>query len=193
MELQADSVRAFRCPRWAELPTLSLYMDQVLIVLEESLSLFSEKAELAATSTMINNYVKLKLLTPPVNKKYAREHIAKLLMICVLKREFSISEIGGIFELIVEARGIEQAYDLFCAELESALKRAFAHMEERPHREACDEAMLALEAALGAFANKLMVQSILDAAKRHNAQQREAEKEAQKEALKESQKPQKAK
>jgi hypothetical protein len=164
-------------------------MDQVLIVLEESLSLFSEKAELAATSTMVNNYVKLKLLTPPVNKKYAKEHIAKLLMICVLKREFSISEIGGIFELIVEARGIEQAYDLFCTELEYAIKHAFANMEERPRREAGDEAVLVLETALGAFTNKLVVQSILDAAKRRTAEQREAEKEAQKEA----QKPQKAK
>ncbi|HWS30810.1 MAG TPA: DUF1836 domain-containing protein [Clostridia bacterium] len=192
MELDAGSVRAFRCPRWAELPALSLYMDQVLIVLEGGLSLFSEKAELATTSTMINNYVKLKLLTPPVNKKYSKEHIAKLMMICVLKREFSMSEVAGLFELITENRGIDEAYDLFCEELEYSLKRAFAfeprgdqalpdaELPERPAHDAGDPSVLALEAALGAFTDKLVVQRILSAAQKRYAEQREALKEAQK-------------
>lgn len=195
MKMDAGLVKAFRCPRWAELPALSLYMDQVLIVLEGGLSLFSEKTELATTSTMINNYVKLKLLTPPVNKKYSKEHIAKLMMICVLKREFSMSEVAGLFELITENRGIDEAYDLFCEELEHSLKRAFAcepredesrrgkalaEHSERPTRNEDDPAALALEAALGAFTDKLVVQNILDSTQKRYAEQREAQKEAQK-------------
>jgi hypothetical protein len=197
MNLDAGLVKAFRCPRWAELPALSLYMDQVLIVLEGGLSLFSDKTELATTSTMINNYVKLKLLTPPVNKKYSKEHIAKLMMICVLKREFSMSEVAGLFELITENRGIDDAYDLFCEELEYSLKHAFAYelredetrmdkaLPDVEYDKRCvhnegDPAALALEAALGAFTDKLVVQSILDSAQKRYAEQREAQKEAQK-------------
>ncbi len=191
MKLEAGLVKAFRCPRWAELPALSLYMDQVLIVLEDGLNLFSEKMEIATTSTMINNYVKLKLLTPPVNKKYSKEHIAKLMMICVLKREFSMSEVAGLIELITENRGIDEAYDLFCDKLEHSLKRAFAFEDGEKHkadteqndnasRDLSDPAKLALEAALSAFTDKLVVQGILDAAQKRYAEQREAQKEAQK-------------
>ena len=70
---------SFRCPRWRELPELELYMDQVLCILEKNLGLFGEetdskkeddgqKTSVVITPTMINNYVKNKLIPPPEKK-----------------------------------------------------------------------------------------------------------------------------
>ena len=55
----------YRCPRWDEFPAIELYMDQVLSILENSLSGFSH-GERTITSSMINNYVKQKIVKPPV-------------------------------------------------------------------------------------------------------------------------------
>lgn len=181
METGMDIFQGFRCPRWAQLPSLSLYMDQVLLVLEEALGALSENSEPAATSTMVNNYVKLKLLPSPDNKKYAKEHIAKLLMVSVLKRAFSISEIGGLFELFEAEGSVEQAYDLFCEELERAVRRAPPKGERENPLES------AMRAALSAFGEKLIVQGILADAQKKQAEEQKRlaiEKEAKKEAQK---------
>lgn len=76
----------FTCLRWDLLPQIALYMDQVLLVLNQALAPLSVSEEPVVTGTMINNYVKMKLTPPPEKKKYAREHLAMFLMICLLKR-----------------------------------------------------------------------------------------------------------
>ena len=78
MRITPEQASAFHCPRWEELPKLLLYMDQVILVLEETLSLFVEEKENVVTSTMINNYVKHKVIPAPVKKKYEKEHLANL-------------------------------------------------------------------------------------------------------------------
>lgn len=88
MRITPEQASAFHCPRWEELPKLLLYMDQVILVLEETLSLFVEEKENVVTSTMINNYVKQKVILPPVQKKYGREQLAQLMVVCLLKRCF---------------------------------------------------------------------------------------------------------
>ena len=73
--LKSDYVQEileFHCPRYNELPGLDLYMDQVLSVIEEVMKPFHPE-EKAMTSSMVNNYVKQKIVTPPVNKKYSRK------------------------------------------------------------------------------------------------------------------------
>ncbi len=37
------------------------------------------------TKSMINNYVKHTVIKPAINKKYNKEHIATLFVICILK------------------------------------------------------------------------------------------------------------
>lgn len=78
-------------PAWDALPSIPLYMDQVTMVTGEALALFAcgEKQSLL-TSSMINNYVKNGLVEHPVHKKYAREHLAKLIMTSLLKQVLSI-------------------------------------------------------------------------------------------------------
>lgn len=82
---------ALKLPAWNELPTLGLYMDQVVIVLNDNLGIYAAEDGKAVTQAMINNYVKQKLIPPPVKKKYSRVHLALLMIICTLKQTLNIA------------------------------------------------------------------------------------------------------
>ena len=95
MEVKTDNNNLdFHIPRWEELPNIDLYLDQVVTILENYLknlvSLKDKEDEKVVTKTMINNYVKHGILKPPVNKKYNKEHIARLIVICILKQVYII-------------------------------------------------------------------------------------------------------
>ena len=112
-------------PRWAELPEIDLYMDQLISFFEKKLAFLFDKDEKGVTSTMINNYVKHKLIMPPVKKKYSREHLAYLFVIITLKKAFTMSEIKMITEKMT-ANGIASAvYDDFCGAAECACASVF--------------------------------------------------------------------
>lgn len=79
-------------PDWDDLPQLDLYMDQVILLLTRYLSpLVRCGEEKTITASIINNYVRMKVMPPPVKKRYSRVHLAYLVMICVLKQSLSIS------------------------------------------------------------------------------------------------------
>lgn len=119
-------VREFHCPRFNELPHLPLYKDQVIKYIEDVLQIINfETNEKLLTPTMVNNYVKQKVVAPPEDKKYNEKHIAYLIVVCVLKKVFSLTEICKLIRIQIETCPIEQAYDCFCTELENALKRVF--------------------------------------------------------------------
>ncbi len=122
----AQDILAFHCPRFQELPNIDLYMDQVISLADKYLSVFAEaEGDKSITSTMVNNYVKQKVIAPPSNKKYAREQVACLLFICVAKQVLSISDIGRLLHIQQETYTVEKAYDYFCTELELALQAVF--------------------------------------------------------------------
>ena len=84
-----------------QIPTINLYMDQLLEYLDQFLA--SEKRsndEIALTKTMINNYVKSKMVVPPDRKKYNQESIIDLLIIHHYKRAFSIQDTGNLLQLM---------------------------------------------------------------------------------------------
>ncbi|MGI6254536.1 MAG: DUF1836 domain-containing protein [Acutalibacter sp.] len=85
-------------PTWEELPTIPLYMDQVILYLGESLRLFQpEEGGSLLTSSMINNYVKSGLIPHPEKKKYTKEHLAGLMAVSMLKQVLSIQDIQTLF------------------------------------------------------------------------------------------------
>lgn len=122
----AAAFEAPHLPRWNELPAIELYMDQVLILVEEYLSPFIKKDEKILTAAMINNYVKTKILPPPIKKRYDRQHLAYLIFICMIKPVFPISE---IHELLIKGHSKEDLpafYDRFC----QAQERTYAFLVE---------------------------------------------------------------
>ena len=89
-----DGMETFTLPSWDQLPQLELYMDQVILLLRQYLSpLHHGEDDKAITTSIINNYVRMKIIPPPVKKKYSKVHIASLIMICILKQSLSISSI----------------------------------------------------------------------------------------------------
>ena len=105
-------------PRWKELPNVDLYLDQVVTLVNETLSSFlsnpsSEEDTLILTKNMINNYVKNKIIEPPVKKKYNKNHLAKFFVICVLKEVYKMNDIKILIALALESAQIEIAYDNF--------------------------------------------------------------------------------
>lgn len=80
----------FDLPDWDSLPQLDLYMDQVILLLNRYLSPMAGE-EKYVTASIINNYVRMKVMPPPVKKRYARTHLAYLIIICTLKQSLSIS------------------------------------------------------------------------------------------------------
>lgn len=127
------AMEAFQLPTWQELPPLELYMDQVLLLLRQYLGpLLADQGDKAITASIINNYVRLKIIPPPVKKKYSRTHLAYLLMICTLKQSLSIASIQALLPAQADEATVQQLYDGFAAQFRSicAQMAHFAHHPE---------------------------------------------------------------
>ncbi len=103
-----------RIPTWDELPEIELYMDQVVGFISRKLSqCFGADDEKSITATMVNNYVKQKLIASPQKKKYDRTQMAQLIIIFLMKKIFSITEIGDFLAYLAHLSDMPTAYDLF--------------------------------------------------------------------------------
>lgn len=117
----------FHIPRFNELPRVPLYKDQVITYLENLVkSMNIESDEKLLTPTMLNNYVKQKVVSPPKDKKYNEKHLAYLIVVCLLKQVFTLQEICELINIQIESCPIEVAYDYFCSEVEQAIKAVFS-------------------------------------------------------------------
>ena len=108
------------CPAYSDFPAIPLYRDQVLGFLNQALSPLLGEAE-PLTTAMINNYVKLKVLSPPEHKKYSREQVISLFLIALCKQVLTLGEIRQLLAAEFPAEGREAAYTRFCARLEAEL------------------------------------------------------------------------
>ena len=89
----------YHLPEWDSIPNFGLYMDQVIVLLEQYLSFIPSPVgtkEHFVTSSTINNYVRLKIMPAPVKRKYHRVHIAYLIMILTMKLSLSISDVQKV-------------------------------------------------------------------------------------------------
>lgn len=127
----AKGLETFQLPRWESLPEIDLYMDQVIALMEKYLSVFGTSGkDKLITPAMINNYVKLGIIPPPVKKKYSRSHLAHLITVCLLKPVLPIPAIKELLAYQTQNRDISNVFDLFCSRQEDAL-REMAHQVER--------------------------------------------------------------
>lgn len=121
---------AFQMPRYERLPEIELYMDQLVHFVNQVLAPLSSadsSEELILTKSMVNNYVKQRVIPPPLKKRYDRRHLAMLLMLCPLKQVLSIPECVQLMHLAESENGqtLENSYNAFCTSLENALLRTF--------------------------------------------------------------------
>ena len=100
-------------PKWDELPELDLYLDQVLLYVNNVCGSSISAADKGLTASMINNYVKHGYIAKPVKKKYQRHQIARLIAITTLKTVFSIQEISATLNMLHKSADSRELYDDF--------------------------------------------------------------------------------
>ena len=100
-------------PKWSELPTIDLYLDQVLLYVNQLDSSSIVDDEKGLTAAMINNYVKNGHLDKPIKKKYSRRQLARLIVITCLKNVFAIQEISKTISSLTKDGDSEAMYDNF--------------------------------------------------------------------------------
>ena len=105
--------RYFSYPKWKEIPNIDLYLDQVLLYVNQVCESISSESDKGLTASMVNNYVKHGYLTKPEKKKYQRHQIARLIAITTLKSVFSIQEIAQTLNTLQTETNSEQLYNAF--------------------------------------------------------------------------------
>ena len=103
----------FSYPKWEDIPNIDLYLDQVLLYVNQVCAPISPDKDKGLTASMVNNYVKHGYLTKPDKKKYQRKQIARLIAITTLKSVFSIQEIAQTLNSLQTQVSSDQLYDAF--------------------------------------------------------------------------------
>lgn len=130
----------YSLPAWESIPDFGLYMDQVVVILQQYLDFIPAPAEgkdSFVTASTINNYVRLKLMPPPVKKKYGRVHIAYLLIILTLKLSLSISQIGALLPRELTEAQVRALYADFCTRFARTQQHFVQKLQQTARELAC--------------------------------------------------------
>ena len=146
-QLFQQKLRSTLLPAWEQLPDFGLYMDQVMTYAEKCFAGVAEAEQKLMTPAMMNNYVKGGLVDRPVGKKYSRDSLAQLLMLCLLK---STTSMDTLKTLLHPADSTTQ--ELY-ASFRQAQERIAASFTAPPDPLAC-----ALESSSYQYVCKLLLQ-----------------------------------
>ena len=116
------------------------------------------------TPSMVNNYVKQRLVAPPVKKLYGREQVARLLVICIFKQFLSMDAIKRMFVIQNMTYPVEVAYNYVAKELNFAIEDNFMMVDGRRHVDTAHKTTresLLVRSATEAFAAKAFLMSYL--------------------------------
>ena len=119
-------IATLHLPRFAEIPDIALYMDQLIGYVGKQVDIFALPTEKPLTSSMVNNYVKMRLVPQPQAKRYQPLHVAYLIVVCLAKRMYSMNEIERLVALDVQHRfQVPDVYDRFIELFEGSLRTLF--------------------------------------------------------------------
>lgn len=120
-----QALKTYTGPRYGDFPTVGLYMDQVVELLNRYLApLYFEQKPPYLTPSMVNNYVKNSIVRPPLKKRYKAYHLAYLYVVMVLKQCFTLQEIASlitIYTQIESSERIARDFDRFVQTFEDLL------------------------------------------------------------------------
>lgn len=161
------NIENFHMPRWNELPSVDLYLDQVVTLINSCLTPYiycgnnKDKEACILTKTMINNYVKHEIIEPPVKKQYTKLQIAKIFAICVLKQVYSMHDIQNLLKIALSGSTAHNAYDTFCNLFEKALQCTFNKIDFIDKNRGNDNVYL-LKSVLLSCSYKIYTQNICE-------------------------------
>lgn len=158
----AQAAQDYNAVPWDRMPEIDLYMDQIISYTNKQLQLFqrNENSKLL-TSSMINNYVKDGLVPRPDHKKYSPDHIARLMMICLLKQVLSIPDIALLIKSLWEESQSEALYNTFCTAQKTALSEACGRVTQTAPEGERELRHLALALAIESNARRIVAERIL--------------------------------
>ena len=158
----AEELRVRSVAEWERLPEIELYMDQVVGYMEQQLRPVQPHDETKLlTASMVNNYVKESVLPRPNGKKYTREHMAMLMMICMMKPVLSISESKVLIDAIQAAYGLPDGYKKFASISDSVMQDMLAEVNTAGEQSKEARLDLALQCAAKANALKLAAAKLI--------------------------------
>ena len=154
-----NGISRMHFPKWEELPSLGLYVDQVAAVINEYLTSLGMEP---LTKSMINNYVKKKTIQAPIKKKYAVNQIVDLLLIGFFKNTFTINDIRqGILQVTTKDYP-KQAYNRFVEVLNARLRNE--PIPANPNFNSSNEQLMVLgiDAVLAGLKARYLLEIIAD-------------------------------
>lgn len=163
-------MKEFSLPTWEQLPPIELYMDQVLALLTQYLDFLpkDDNEDKIVSASAINNYVRLKIMPAPLKKRYARVHIAYLIMICTLKQTLNIAYVQKLLPMNLSEEEVRTIYNdyvekhkataLFFTRQAHSLASGFLSNPE--HHEDAVENLVITSAVVAGFA-KLLVEKVV--------------------------------
>ena len=114
----AESIRGFRLPRYDEIPTMGLYLEQTIKYIN---SYLAPLGCMELTGSMVSNYVKKGLIPAPVKKQYFPEQIAYLFFVAMAKNLMSMENIDLLISIQRSSYTLPVAYDYMARELENMI------------------------------------------------------------------------
>ena len=155
-----QSIRGFSLPRYNELPTVGLFLEQTVDYINQCLEPLDG---LKITSSMVRNYVKQGLIQNPVRKKYNVDQIAYLICVTILKQIACLEDLQHLFIQQQKIYSSPVAYNYFCDELENVLFYQFGckdSMDEIGHTSSLEKDIL--RSAIMAVVNMIYIQKCFE-------------------------------
>ena len=118
----AADIAPFRLPRYAQIPDIGLYLEQVVRYVNAYLAPLGEPE---LSPSMVSNYVKQRLIPAPQKKVYTAEQLARLMFIAAVKPVVPLEGLRLMFGIQERNYALCTAYDYFCDEFENMLFAAF--------------------------------------------------------------------
>lgn len=121
------SMTTLHISRIEELPRIELYLDQLLSIITTELAPLYDSDEKIVTGSMVNNYVKQRVVPAPARRRYSRQSLASLIIVCALKRVLSISQVAQLIGLCRESGfQLDDIYDTMVGAFEHAVGAHFS-------------------------------------------------------------------
>ena len=118
----ADSVRGVHIPRLSEIPSVGLYLEQVVRYVNQTITPCGLSP---ITASMVSNYVKQKIIPGPEKKAYGAESIAYLIFVSCVKSVAAMDNIRALIGIQHETYDLPTAYHYFCEEFENLIRYVF--------------------------------------------------------------------
>lgn len=130
LKVYLENLDNFKLPLFEEIPD-GIKMEGVIEYLSSLLSEFNNQNDPNITNYMINNYVKAKVISAPVEKTYTREQIAYLTFISFVKSVASLRNMASLISIDIDyMRKTSELYAFYKDVEESTLKEVIRKSKE---------------------------------------------------------------